>query len=152
MSDASASSSASHAPVAAVASSAPPAPVAAAASSAPPALAAAPATATAAGKRPLEDGALPIASRAKNSWLGASGDGGAYAREGNVAAAIKKSETAAVVSSLKSKLSKPKEDVLLKPKLLDRRAGLTIDERKREQERHRERAEATGKPVPHYRK
>jgi hypothetical protein len=61
------------------------------------------------------------------------------------------------VSSLKSKLSKPSKlskdgtsGAASKPSIS--KTGLTEAERLREQERHRAKAEATGKPVPYYRK
>lgn len=85
-----------------------------------------------------------------SSWFRAAGDGGIRGSN-SVAAALKKSETAATVSALKSKLSKPK-DALPKPTLSTAKTGLTEEQRAREQERHRERAIATGKPVPYYRK
>jgi len=70
----------------------------------------------------------------------------------DVGALLKKADTASVVSSLKSKLSKPKDGLVAKPKLAATKTALTEAERLREQQRHREKAEATGKPVPYYRK
>ena len=103
-----------------------------------------------AGKRPLDADAPQSESR--RQWFGAAGDGG-RAGPSRPADAVKKSETAAVVSSLKSKLSKPKDGTsgaASKPSIS--KTGLTEAERLREQERHRAKAEATGKPVPYYRK
>lgn len=105
---------------------------------------------TMAGKRPLDTDAPQSESR--RQWFGAAGDGG-RAGPSRPADAVKKSETAAVVSSLKSKLSKPKDGTsgaASKPSIS--KTGLTEAERLREQERHRAKAEATGKPVPSYRK
>ena len=75
-----------------------------------------------------------------------------------VSAAPSKSstETTEKVSSIKSKLSKPKgaASALSRPpaETAGRRAGLTVEERLAEQARHRAKAERDGKAVPYYRK
>ena len=113
------------------------------------------------GKRSIDEaaqdeGSIPYAqkqrleARSSSSWFRAAGDGGIRGSN-SVAAALKKSETASTVSALKAKLSKPK-DALPKPTLSTAKTGLTEEQRVLEQERHRERAIATGKPVPYYRK
>ena len=118
---------------------------------APTATAASSTQASATGKR-AHDGVHEESLSAKApraSWFGAGGDG--KQTSSAAADALKKSETAGVLASLKSKLSKPK-DGLPKPKPTAAKLGLSEEERIREQQRHRERAEATGKPIPYYRR
>ena len=85
-------------------------------------------------------------------WFGAAGDGGAQVRsKAKVEQALHSQEVASKVSSIKSKLSKPK-DVKLSTGETLRRTGLTRDELLSNQARHEEKLKANGKAVPHYRK
>ena len=95
--------------------------------------------------RRLSSETLPPMPPRPKDWFGAAAS--------STSSTAKNTDTAAVVSSLKAKLSKPKDTGSLhKPKLLAAKAGLTEAERLKEQQRHREKAEATGKAVPYYRK
>ena len=98
---------------------------------------------TSLGKRPRE-------------WFGAAGDGGSAsgaAAAASVTSKLQQVETTAKVSSIKSKLSKPKPaNVGSSGGERVRKAGLTRDELLSDQERHRAIQEAKGKAVPHYRK
>ena len=65
--------------------------------------------------------------------------------------ALQSHEVASKLSSIKSKLSRPK-DVKLSASETARRTGLTRDELVSNQARHEEKLKANGKAVPHYRK
>ena len=91
-------------------------------------------------------------SRPSKDWFGAAGDGG-NATSSVVQPAQKKMEVMAAVSSIKSKLSKPKDDFKVRPPSESaRKVGLSRDELLANQARHREKMEANGKAVPYYRK
>mmetsp|Transcript_51581 Transcript_51581/g.85540 ORF Transcript_51581/g.85540 Transcript_51581/m.85540 type:complete len:129 (-) Transcript_51581:295-681(-) len=90
----------------------------------------------------------------RSDWMGAGGDG---LREPVLKRAdvLKKEETRQAVSSIRSKLSAPKSDKVSledkrKHKLGSFSASLTREEIVNSQERHREKMEAYGKPVPAY--
>ena len=100
----------------------------------------------------------PVASalgkRKMGDWMGRPGDGGsAAAATAAVKAKLQSQETAAKLSSIKSKLSKPKAEATTPTRSEDlRRTALNRDEILANQQRHEERLRATGKAVPHYRK
>lgn len=133
----SASAGDSGASAATVSSSDQPAPASSAAASA------ADPVASALGKRKL-----------MGDWMGRPGDGGgAAAAAAAVKAKLQSQETAAKLSSIKSKLSKPKAEASTTLRTEDmRRTALSRDEILANQQRHEERLRATGKAVPYYRK
>jgi len=113
---------------------------------------------SAASAAPAAAKADPIASAlgkrkaAGGDWMGRPGDGGASAA-GAVHAKLQSHETAAKLSSIKSKLSKPKADASAPTRAEDvRRKALSREEILANQQRHSEKLRATGKAVPHYRK
>ena len=139
------------------AASAPPTEAPAAPKPAPPteAPAAAPPT-NAEGKRPAEASAIDDSKKPRFSsddWLGAPSNGGA-AQANPRAEAERREETRSAVSSIKSKLSKPKSSSSWqddrKTKHGSFSAGLTREQILKSQQAHREKAEAAGKPVPYY--
>ena len=97
-------------------------------------------------------------ARASGDWFGAAGDGGAARGVSGKARALpellRSADTQQSVSSVKSKLSRPKDG--------GSRVGAAVETARKErlsasqvaasQARHRERLEALGKPVPHYMK
>ena len=137
------------------------APAAAAPAAAAPA-AAAPAAAAPAAAAPAaavstsasEASASNLGKRPRDSWFGAAGDGGSSSsRASAISAKLKQHETSAKVSSIASKLSKPKP--ILGGSSGSESAvkrGLTREQLLEDQERHRAIMEAKGKAVPHYRK
>lgn len=107
-------------------------------------------------KRPIDDEHGQGEKRPRNqAWFNAAGDGGrAGGSASSLQAAVHKAEVAAAVSSIKSKLSRPKDVSAqsAKPTESARRMGLTREEKLADQARHREKMEANGKAVPYYRK
>ena len=94
-----------------------------------------------------------LGKRPRGEWFGAAGDGGNHSVSSAVGAKLAQAETASKLSSIKSKLQKPKPaGVGSSSGEAARRVGLTRDELLSSQERHREKALAKGAPVPHYRK
>ena len=89
-----------------------------------------------------------LGKRPRDSWFGAAGDGGAQ-----MGSKLQALETGAKVSSIKSKLSKPKPGAsAVGSGESARKTGLTRDELLENQARHRAKMESKGKPVPYYRK
>ena len=120
--------------------------------------AAAPAPPTnAEGKRPAEASASDDSKKPRISsddWRGAPSNGGAEQANPR-AEAERREETRSAVSSIKSKLSKPKSSSGSwqddrKTKHGSFSAGLTREQILKSQQAHREKAEAAGKPVPYY--
>ena len=98
--------------------------------------------------KPADDSAT--ASGSRPAWKIGEGRGGTSVKD-----ALKKEETKSAVSSIKSKLSKPKvassslEDTR-KAKMSTFSAGLTREQIEESQQRHKEKAKATGRAVPTY--
>ena len=90
-----------------------------------------------------EGGAGGLGKRPREPWFNAPADG--------AAAKLQAFEVDAKVSSIKSKLSRPKAGGSSGAERTHK-TGLTRDQLLDNQARHREKMEAKGKPVPHYRK
>lgn len=90
-------------------------------------------------------------SAARPAWKIGEGRGGASVKD-----ALKKEETKSALSAIKSKLSKPKEasssslEDKRKLKMSTFSAGLTREQIEESQQRHKEKAKATGRAVPTY--
>ena len=114
---------------------------------------AAPASATeeTAGSSSAPSASSALGKRPRDQWFGAAGDGGSHAASSAVAAKLQQVETTAKVSSIKSKLSKPKTSTGPGGESA-RKVALTKEEILANQSQHREKMEAKGKPVPYYRK
>ena len=143
-------------PAAAPPSAAPPAPPP---SAEPPAApeSALPTASNAEGKRPADSAAASDESKKARTddWRSAPSNGGAAGFANPRAEAERREETRAAVSSIKSKLSKPKATTggwhdERKTKHGSFSAGLTREQILKSQQAHREKAEASGKPVPYY--
>ena len=95
--------------------------------------------------------AAGLGKRPRDSWFGTAGDGGAQSSA--MSSKLQALETGAKVSSIKSKLSKPKPGASAGGSGESaRKTGLTRDELLENQARHRAKMESKGKPVPYYRK
>ncbi|KAL1519195.1 hypothetical protein AB1Y20_003455 [Prymnesium parvum] len=107
-------------------------------------------------KRPAEETPAEGAKKARAEWMGKPGDGGTAAAAPNPSDLLKKTEKKQVISSIASKLSAPRatkastEDAR-KQKVGSFSAGLTKEKLLESQQRHKEKCEASGKPVPYYR-
>ena len=98
--------------------------------------------------KPADDSATASVSRP--AWKIGEGRGGTSVKD-----ALKKEETKSALSSIKSKLSKPKEassslEDKRKAKMSTFSAGLTREQIEESQKRHKEKAKATGRAVPTY--
>lgn len=91
-----------------------------------------------------------ITGKRPRDWFGAAGDGGAQ-KAAAVASKLAASDTAHKLSSLKAKLSKPKVGGSASSEG-PRKTALSREQLMESQQRHREKLEANGKAVPHYRK
>ena len=85
-------------------------------------------------------------------WFGAAGDGGRSDAAAAVASKLQQVESTAKLSSIKSKLSKPKPVIGKSASEGAQKSNLTREELLADQERHRAVQQAKGKAVPHYRK
>ena len=95
-------------------------------------------------------GTSNITGKRPRDWFGAAGDGGAQ-KAAAVASKLAASDTAHKLSALKSKLSKPKVGGSASSEG-PRKTALSREQLMESQQRHREKLEANGKAVPHYRK
>ena len=91
-----------------------------------------------------------ITGKRPRDWFGAAGDGGAQ-KAAAVASKLAASDTAPKLSALKAKLSKPKVGGSASSER-PRKTALSREQLLESQQRHREKLEANGKAVPHYRK
>lgn len=105
-----------------------------------------------AGKRALDEEGGPAAAAREDKrprgkdWFRAGGDGGHAGADRSLDARLHATEVKAAVSSIKSKLSKSKDAVVVSgPKETVRKTGLSREELLASQERHREGREASGK-------
>lgn len=92
----------------------------------------------------------------EREWFGASGDAGRYGGGRDVQAKLEQHETAAAVSSIRSKLSRPKDKFSMGSSSSGgeaaRKTKLSREEILANQQAHKERLEAKGQAVPYYRK
>ena len=113
---------------------------------------AAPAAAAASGSVPAGKAPAATGFKRERDWFNAAGDAGRHSAASAVRAKLQQHETETKLSSIKSKLSKPKEAKISSGDEAARKTKVSQQELLASQQRHREKMEASGKPVPYYRK